>query len=246
MTINCLSCGTIAKGNFCQSCGQKTSASRFSIKHMISHDFIHGVFHLDKGFLFTLKELFTRPGHSIREYIQGKRAKHFNYFTLLILIVTFGHILSEYSIVKLADLVNSDTKKFVNNIDEMGKKYPKLFILSTIPFYAISSFLFFKRSKQNFTEHLILNSYKASGELVIGTLFTILTIFYSNIIILKPLYGLLSILTLCYNFWFYYQYFSDFGYQKLSLVFRSMAATFIIIIVIASVTLFFLGADKGI
>lgn len=35
------------------------------------------VFHLDEGFLFTIKELFIRPRHSIIEYVQGKKSKTF-------------------------------------------------------------------------------------------------------------------------------------------------------------------------
>ncbi|MBO9674777.1 MAG: DUF3667 domain-containing protein [Sphingobacteriaceae bacterium] len=33
---------------------------------------VHGVWYVYKDFLFTLKGLFTRPGYSVREFIQGK------------------------------------------------------------------------------------------------------------------------------------------------------------------------------
>lgn len=83
----CLNCNNQIQNNFCSVCGQKLSTHRYSLQHFFVHDLVHGVFHVDKGFLFTIKELFTRPGHSMREFIEGKRANHFNYFSLVLIIL---------------------------------------------------------------------------------------------------------------------------------------------------------------
>jgi len=48
-------------GNFCANCGQNTSVHRYSFKHFIVHDLIHGFWNVDNGIFFTIKELFTRP-----------------------------------------------------------------------------------------------------------------------------------------------------------------------------------------
>ncbi|MDP2209534.1 MAG: DUF3667 domain-containing protein [Bacteroidota bacterium] len=244
--MNCLHCNSKADGSFCQNCGQKTTTHRFLLKHMITHDFVHGVFHLDKGFLFTIKELFTRPGHSIRDYIQGKRAKHFNCFTLLILIITVGHIVGEYSTVRLADFASSDSKEFVTELETATTTYPKLFVLLTIPIYGLISFLWFRTSKQNYTEHVILNSYKSAGELLIASLFTILTIFYTNLSVLKIVYSWMTFLYISYTMWFYFQYFSKFGYTKTRLFVRSLFASITLTIILASITFFVLEVKKGI
>jgi hypothetical protein len=45
----------------------------YSIKHFIEQDLIHRIWHVDTGILFTIRELFTRPGHCVREFINGKR-----------------------------------------------------------------------------------------------------------------------------------------------------------------------------
>ncbi len=103
MSKKCLNCNSDVVGDFCSTCGQKTSTKRFSLKHFITHDLIHGVFHLDKGLLFTIKELFTRPGHSIREYVQGKRIKHFNYFTAILILIAKGHYLGGFSKERFAE-----------------------------------------------------------------------------------------------------------------------------------------------
>lgn len=244
--MKCLHCNSKANGNFCQNCGQSTTTNRFSLKHMITHDFVHGVFHLDMGFLFTIKELFTRPGHSIRDYIQGKRAKHFNCFTLLILIITFGHIIGKYSTIKLADFVSFNSKGFVTELETTTTTYPKLFVLLTIPIYGLISFLWFRKSKQNYTEHFILNSFKSAGELLISLLFTILTIFYTNLSVLKIIYSCMTFLYVSYTMWFYFQYFSKFGYSKTSLFFRSLFASITLTIILASITVFVFSVKTGI
>lgn len=189
------------------------------------HDFVHGVFHLDKGFLFTLKELFTRPGHSIREYIQGKRADHFNYFTFIILLVTVGHILSSYSTMSLSDLTPAESKEMMNAVQKFSKEYPKLYSLSTIPALALFSFLFFRRSKQNYTEHLVLETFKMAAIITINMLLTLAMICYPNITFLTHMMWIFQLLTTAYSAWFYYQYFSVFGYTKRALLTRSIFAS---------------------
>ncbi len=72
MEVTCLNCEHSIAEKYCSCCGQKTSTHRYSLKHFVEHDFVHGVWHVDKGIVFTIKELFTRPGHSVREFILGK------------------------------------------------------------------------------------------------------------------------------------------------------------------------------
>ncbi len=105
---NCLNCNTpYTKNNFhCSVCGQRTSTHRFSLKSIFAHDFIHAIFHLDKGFFSTLKNLFTQPGVVVKEFLEGKRVKYFNYFTMILVLITVGHLLNLNSPIKLTDLIN--------------------------------------------------------------------------------------------------------------------------------------------
>lgn len=104
MAENCLNCGTRIAGKFCSNCGQKASVHKYFLKHFIQHGLIHGIWHVDSGIIFTIKELFTRPGHSIREFIFGKRVGYFSFVTLLLIIFGVSHFLGEYAQVKLSDL----------------------------------------------------------------------------------------------------------------------------------------------
>lgn len=226
MMESCQNCNELITGNFCANCGQKTNIHRYSFKHFIKHDLIHGIWNVDSGIVFTIKELFTRPGHSIREFINGKRVGYFNVVTLLIIILGVSHFVGEYSTVKLSDLVPESSKESMNVIEEFTKKYPKLTLLLTIPFYSVFSFLWFRKSKLNLTEHFVLNSYKTVVESIFGLIFTIITVVYTSQKGLMTIYSFVLFPSLIYSFWYYKQFFSAYGYSKKSLIIRSLGVIF--------------------
>lgn len=226
MAETCLNCSNPVTEKFCGTCGQKTTVHRYSFKHFIEHDLIHGIWHVDNGILFTVKELFTRPGHSVREFINGKRVGYFSFVTLLLLILGISHFLNDYALVKMSDLMPESSKNTMNELQEFTKKYPKSMLLLTIPFYSFFSFIWFRKSKLNLTEHFVLNSYKTVGESLIALLFVIITTFYADIKILTIIYSLISLFSLFYSFWFYRQFFSTYDYSKKSLIIRSLGVVF--------------------
>ena len=109
MINKCLNCNLETSGKFCSNCSQSTSTQVFSLSHVFKHDFIHGIFHFDKGFFYTIKELLSRPGHSIREYVQGKRIKHFNYFATIIFLLTIGYFLKRWTKIETSTLYELDS-----------------------------------------------------------------------------------------------------------------------------------------
>lgn len=247
MYNRCLHCEREVEEKFCPNCGQKTSTHRYSLKHFLLHDVMHGVLHLDKGFFYTLKELFTRPGHSIREYVQGKRAKHFNFFTFIFLVISIGHFISSFAEVKQTNIMGyvSENKDILTEFEKVSKANPKLFILIQIPFVALFSLLFFRRSKQNYTEHLILNTYKASAEILIMIAVALIAALFKGSSTADLLYQTGAVLSLLYAIWFYYQYFSSFGYSKTGLFFRSLLTALFIALLIAFINSFVLGVKAG-
>lgn len=68
----CLNCDKVLTDQFCSGCGQKADTHRISFKNFISHDVLHGTFHLEKGMLFTAKQALVRPGQAALDYISGK------------------------------------------------------------------------------------------------------------------------------------------------------------------------------
>lgn len=219
MTNNCLNCNEKITAKFCSNCSQATSTHRFSLSHVIKHDFIHGIFHFDKGFFYTIKELFSRPGHSIREYVQGKRVKHFNYFATIILLLTINYFLKKWTRIDISTLFN---KTAVSGLFKVLKDYSKITAFLHIPIIAFVSYLLFKKSKQNYTENLVLNLYLLCGVLTISLIFPISMILSDNKEFLLGVNILLSVLTFLYIAFFYYQYFSVFDLKKYKLIIRSI------------------------
>ena len=219
----CLNCGQPLAANYCAACGQKATTHRYSFGHFLAHDLVHGIWHVDNGLLPTIKALFVRPGHRVREYLMGRRAGFFNFFTLLLLLLAAGHFLEDFARVKLSDLVSENSRAAIGAIETFFEKYPKASLVLTVPVYALFSAVWFRKSGFNLTEHFVLNAYKTAGESVITLSFTVLTIFYANVPALSKIYGLVSLTTVIYTVVFYFQFFSQAGYRKKSLVLRSCA-----------------------
>jgi len=227
--VNCKNCNTKIEQIFCPICGQKTNTKRYVVKSALFVDAFQNLFEVNKGLVYTIKELFSRPGNSIREYIQGKRIRHRNYIELLLIVIAFSYFLEQYASINSANLVTSEsiyegTNSLMRSFVEFSNENPKLYMLLMIPLNALFSFIWFQRSKQNYIEHLILNTYKSSAEVIITILFIIITILYSDIAVLKIILGLFSTLVMAYSVWFYYQYFSDFDYKRWKLLGRSFLA----------------------
>lgn len=218
MNNKCLNCNNETNGKFCSNCSQTTSTHRFSLSHVFKHDFIHGIFHFDKGFFYTVKELFTRPGHSIREYVQGKRIKHFNYFSTIIILITIGYFIKKWA--KVDSTILYEDKKVVEGLLKVLKDYSKITVFLSIPIISIMSYFIFKKSKQNYTENLVLNMYLLCGKLIISLLLTTSFIFSDNKDFLIFVNYLAVVITFLYVTFFYYQYFSVFNFKKYQLIIR--------------------------
>lgn len=73
MAQNCINCDNEFEGNYCSICGQPEKLKRID-SHYVSHEIQH-LFHIEKGIVYTARELILRPGQSIREFISINRNK---------------------------------------------------------------------------------------------------------------------------------------------------------------------------
>jgi hypothetical protein len=74
---DCLNCGTIVQGKYCQNCGQENVVPHETFWHMVKH-FLYDITHFDSKFFDSMKYLLLRPGFLPQEYIKGRRASYLN------------------------------------------------------------------------------------------------------------------------------------------------------------------------
>jgi Protein of unknown function (DUF3667) len=89
---------------FCPACGQPTPAHRIDW-HFLGHELEHSVLHMDRGILYSLKHLMLRPGHLMRDYIEGRRARQVKPLMLLMIMAAAMVFLAKYFLE--GDLVGS-------------------------------------------------------------------------------------------------------------------------------------------
>jgi hypothetical protein len=95
---HCANCALAIAGpeqKFCPACGQDTPAHRIDW-HFLGHEFEHTVLHMDRGIFYSLKQLMLRPGHLMRDYIQGRRAGQVKPLLLLTMMAAVVVVLSKY------------------------------------------------------------------------------------------------------------------------------------------------------
>ena len=129
------------------------------------HDLLHGVWHLEKGILFTLKETITRPGQAALDYIKGKRIRYYNVFYLALLVIGLNILLLHFKDIQLektAEVVNNNK----NTLNDFVSKYSKIILFCIVPIFSINAKLIFKRLKLNIAEHFILGGITLLGLLV--------------------------------------------------------------------------------
>ncbi|MGV3696175.1 DUF3667 domain-containing protein [Flavobacterium sp.] len=171
---NCLNCGKQLTDQFCSGCGQKADTHRISFNNFISHDLLHGTFHIERGLLFTAKEALFRPGKAALDYISGKRKRYYNVFYFILITFAFIIFLRHYDLV-LTEYVDGKLpteRKYINEasktVDQIFSQKSKLFILLFIPLAALNSYIFFRRKKLNLSEHFIVAGMILLGMLLIS------------------------------------------------------------------------------
>ncbi|WP_298141200.1 DUF3667 domain-containing protein [Flavobacterium sp.] len=223
---NCLNCNKPTIENFCSFCGQKTNTHRITFKHFITHDVLHGVWHIEKGILFTLKEALLRPGKAALDYISGKRIRYYNvfYLTLIIigLLIFINHVQNELSHYYFNTRLNPETDNAGKKIDTFLSSYSKLIIFAFIPLFAINSFIVYSRKKLNLSEHFIIAGMIYLGVIIIN-LISMLLFFIEYIDPTYLFFDFLNYATpsiiLLFIIFNYYKTFSE-NYSKLQNILR--------------------------
>jgi hypothetical protein len=155
MTDACLNCGVpfAAGQHFCGSCGQRTSITAQLTMRDIGHDLAHAITHADHSVFALIRELAMRPGHVARDYVQGRRKRHFGPFAFLIITVGLA------SAVILISGVEWFTPFHHRHSGEFLQRHVNLVILLQAPLLAAFCAILFRARYRSFADHLVLAAY---------------------------------------------------------------------------------------
>lgn len=203
---NCENCNNQINGHFCSNCGQSVKLKRID-KHYISHEFLH-LLHFEKGFFFTVRELLTRPGISIKEFLNKNRNRHMKPVPFLILTALIFTLVLHYT---HADKIYDDQFKTLSGktkiydiLNWMEEHHGYANLINGF-FIALSVKLFYRKYQYNLFEIIVLLCFVIGQATFLLTIVTILLGTF-NLSIYQTVWGIVN---LGYSTWAIGQFFDN-------------------------------------
>lgn len=136
---DCLNCGTIVQGRYCQHCGQENVVPHETFWHMVKH-FLYDITHFDSNFFGTIHHLLFKPGFLSAEYVRGRRVSYLHpikmyvFTSAIYFLIFFSFFMPKEAVrtnlneplkreERIANI--ADVQKLIRN-DTGNKKYTKL------------------------------------------------------------------------------------------------------------------------
>ena len=237
--VTCQNCDHEFAGRYCGQCGQRADTHRVNW-HYIWHEIPHSVWHYDSGIFFTMRELFTRPGYTIRDFLNGKRVKHYRPLALLFIlggILVFTSHFLDVSFAKRSqkagqEMVGTPKNIVISNVIakaqadvmEFTEKNQTVINIALIPLYAFWFWFLFRRRGYNYPEILVAQTFITNFNFMASLIIVLLVWALGGT---DGAYGLAMGLALValvgYNAWAYTQLFKG-KLRTRSIIFRAVAA----------------------
>lgn len=239
--MNCKNCNQLIDGSYCKHCGQSTSIGRINFSGFFD-DLSDSVFQINRGFFYTVNQLFVRPGHSIREYLEGKRKNHFKPVGYVLILSTIYFFVARF--LESDTFLNDFVTGFASGGNDSEPEGKPLAILKwftgnyayttlmLIPVFSLASFLTFLKFEFNYLEHVVLNAYITGQQAIIYSISAILTFFFGelDLLILLTLGGSVG-----YALFVFLQFFLK--ETRISVVFRFIL-TYVLYVILLTLVLF--------
>lgn len=212
MEITCKNCQQIYKGHYCNNCGQSAHTHKIN-GHFLWHEIQHGLLHFDQGIPYSIKQLFTRPGDSIREFIEGKRVRHFKPLSLVVVLAAFYGFLYHYYDINLFPATKDNSVDY-SQFNELMASHYSWITISCIPLYTIGTYIAFRKQGYNFFEYFVLNTFKASQRLFIQILIFPVLLYYKGTSHVQDITNFFYVIGLFLIFWTNIQFFNRISKTK--------------------------------
>ncbi len=238
--MHCKNCERPIVDKHCGNCGQASSVDRLGFAYLLD-EIQESIFQINKGFFYTAKELAVRPGHSIREFLAGKRQNHFKPIAFLIVATTaflLTRLFSDSALFSMRFIDGltqglSNDGEIASTIDAF-KFLSKNFVyglLLFLPLSALATYLAFLKWQYNYIEHLAINFYITGQQMLFYTIFVVCVAPFATKETWEPLLSIPSLITIVFNFWVFMQLFaSKTKLKSFSLVCISYINLFILMI----------------
>lgn len=176
------------------------------------------IFQVNRGLFYTVKSLITRPGHAIREFLSGQRKYYFKPIAFILLLSTFYFLITKIlgATTLLEDAISGFRRGLEDKTDHLHNAvllefstewFTNNFAYSNlllIPALSIASYIAFYGRKQNFLEHIVINSYIGGLQTIFYSFFTII-----DFVTRQDDLGvtLAFIISIVYRFWVFIQFY---------------------------------------
>lgn len=201
MKKDCKNCGVQLQGQVCHNCGQPQVVERWSTA-ILFQQFINQLTNIEKGFLFTAKELFAHPGRLMHDYWRGKTVVYYNPFRYLLIWTAINLLISFWlgiddmiqESIQPASVEENFGETRMLAADQKFDSWINFLILLVIPVLALMSYWMFKKKGQNYAEHLIMNSYITGQQALLSSftqfIYYFIPALFSGFFVLNFLIGL--------------------------------------------------------
>ncbi|MBD3582784.1 DUF3667 domain-containing protein [Flavobacterium selenitireducens] len=214
----CKNCNTTFEGNFCNHCGQKAKTARLDWNY-VADEAKYTFLHFNGGATYTLKQLVTRPGHAAREFIEGKRVKHYKPLLLIFVLAGFYSLLMHYvDVTRYFEGVAEEEKlKMYVSFNDWIISHYSLVEIGMLPIAAFASWLLFRNSGYNFIENLILNAFASSLKILFGLATVPILLLLAHHPSFQLVYNLVFLIQFALIFVVYIQAFDRYNAAKVAL-----------------------------
>jgi hypothetical protein len=154
----CLNCddAIVESARFCSRCGQGTNVGRISLGD-IARDLMQTFVNVERGPLVFAWALLTRPGGVAREYVEGKRRRHYGPFATLAVLVGVTALAvnwSGFQILSHDGLPAAPT--------DLLQRHFNLLLLVQLPLLGAACAVVFRGAGLTLPEHMVLVAYALS------------------------------------------------------------------------------------
>ena len=241
--MECKNCGNSFDGKFCNQCGQNIRVDKLTLRTFLE-EVSDSIFQVNHGLLFTIKSMFIRPGHMIREFLNGQRKEHFKPVAFVLVLSTAYFLVSQLS--DNPTLIDDFLAGYSNGGEERDLRTTKSPIVSwlsnnyayttllLIPIFSLASFISFLGLDRNYLEHIVINSFVTGQQAIFYSFFMIIGVLIAKEDITVLVAVTISVL---FNLWTFVQLFQN---EKKGLVIIRLFLTYFLFFIFFSIALFVL------